>query len=188
MATVTTTIKVTSRGSGTSNYTAYTSVLHLGGGYRTWLKFNLSSIPQGSTISSVILHMTHSSSTYRAAQSVVFKTSTQSSWNYTSTGSTTKTSTQVSGNHYKWDITSLASKMLALGSNCNLHLSTSDTQDRTYNGSISSVYIEVTYEEPTKNLHRYNGSSWEQAIAYRYNGTSWEECLVYRYNGSTWEL
>lgn len=182
------TIKITasSRGSGTSNYTAYTSTLHLGGGYRSLIQFDMSKIPAGATITSVVLHMSHSSSTYRATQSVVFKTSSSSSWSYSSTGSMTKTSVQVSGNHYSWDISSLGDKMLALGNSCNLHLSTSDSQDRPYDGTTSNVYIQVTYEE-NRTLFRYNGTTWEAVKLYRYDGSTWVEANIFRYDGTSWK-
>ena len=181
-------ITVSNRGSGTSNYTAYTSVLHLGGGYRTLLTFNLSSIPAGATIKSVVLHMSHSSSTYRAAQSVVFKTSASGYWSYSSTGSTTKTSVQVSGNHYSWDISALGAKMLALGDNCNLHLSTSDGTDRPYDGTKSAVYLMIEYETPSGDrwYRRINGN-WVLMDTYRQTNGSKQKIITHRRGATEWD-
>lgn len=45
-----------------------------------------------------------------------------------------------------------------------------------------------TYYAAHRTVKRWNGSSWDECIAYYYNGSSWLECIPYRYNGTGWDL
>lgn len=194
MATVTITVWASARGSGSSSYSQYTSVLHLGGGYRCYLKFPVS-VPEGATITAVRLYMSHSSSTTAATQSVKFETSSSSGWSHTATATYTTTSRQDSGNRYYWIINNLASAIQALGGSCNLHLSTTSGTDRPYDGTMSKCYLQITYEEtpvpppPTsrRTMHRWNGSAWVACDAYRWDGSAWVRCDAHRYDGGGWD-
>lgn len=54
--------------------------------------------------------------------------------------------------------------------------------------STKSSTSNRTYYAAHRTVKRWNGSSWDECIAYYYNGSSWLECVPYRYNGTGWDL
>lgn len=154
-------------GSGKASYGEYSSILHIGGGYRGRASFDCRNIPSGATVTGVTLYMTHTSNVYAAPQNVLFSAASSGNWNYSSRASEPATSVRDSGNVYKWVISpSFGQTMIDIGTGY-LHMSSSDSQDRPY-GKIS-ISIEYT-EALGMPLYRWNGEGAIKAKLYRWNG------------------